>query len=199
MLRTNDPVVMKSARSFVREMAQRELGPEQIRNLQKRFKEPRFPLFGATVKKDKDFVWCVSVSKIQYTQVAQRASQRGRPKARRKLSDSRRFKIDEIQWAGASDLKRLATGDEVLQRVREGRRMFLYPLGQIVHREGFNEEGTRCEIIFLEVPKSKRRRTWRACKAHLTDVAGNYSIKRVAQKATIDKIRTMFGSAVPQQ
>ena len=80
--------------------------------------------------------------------------------------------------------------------MREGRTLFLYPIGEIVHIEPFKEGRSDAAIVFLELPKSKKKRKWNQCESQFTEIAGNYGIKKLTSPATVGKLRNMLGSAL---
>ncbi len=75
--------------------------------------------------------------------------------ARRRLERPRLSTVESIRWGGA---KRFKVGDEIVQMLRDGKDIWVYPHSKVVHvrRQSGPKGGTR-SYVYVELPRSYRR------------------------------------------
>jgi len=150
------------ARQFVMDLATERLGPEALRELKAQYREPKLMLLGARGERSKagaqDFPLAVSLITDEWSDEANAADARGQPVARKRLCNSRDFRLENFKFTGEKNLQRLALRRYVYQVIRTGNTKFLHPGGRIVHVEPFKDGGRPAAIIYVELKRKRRAR-----------------------------------------
>lgn len=158
----SDTATVRKAREFVMGLAIERLGPEALRQLQKHYRPPKLFVQGARTSKTKarqtNHPLAVALATCDWTDEAREANNKGEPIARKKLRNSRDFRIEDFQLIGKRMIQRMQEGRYVYQVLQEGRTTRLHPGGGIVHVEHFKERGRPSIIVYVELRRRRRAR-----------------------------------------
>ncbi len=157
-----DARTVSKARQFVMDLATERLGPEALRELKAQYREPKLMLLGARGERSKagaqNFPLAVSLITGDWSDEAHAADERGEPVARKKLRNSRDFRLENFEYTGDRHLQRLTLRRYVYQVVQNGKIKFLHPGGRIVHIEPFKDGARPAAIIYVELKRNRRAR-----------------------------------------
>lgn len=158
----SDAHAVRQARQFVMDLATERLGPEALKELQLQYREPKLQLHGARTARKRSIAGevplVISLKTDEWSEEAHVADRRAEPVARKKLRNSRDFRMEKFESFGQVELKRLILRRFVYQLVQDGRTQYLHPGGRVVHIERFRERTRPSAIIYLELPRNRRAR-----------------------------------------
>src|SRR5664280_611037 len=161
--------VVASAKKFVRSLRGDVVTPEEAERLQKFYQRPRFPRGVAGKRKTTSLrgsghsmIWAVPLEIIQSSDEHQKARRQGGLLARKRLKNTRFFKLDDFRWDKDRFLKQVRLGERVLQVINtKNGRVMVAPLGRIVRKHVYSEGRRPRILIFLEMRRTHRSKNLR--------------------------------------
>jgi hypothetical protein len=163
---TTAPGAVAAARRFVRSLCTAELGPEELKRLQKLYRPPKVPRRGKLTLKRRAAVGPkLRVEQLQPADPpagSENAQQAGRKAARKRMVAPRSHEIDGYWTPGHEPV---SFQDRVIQVVsEEGRDPYVLPLGTVVGKRRWRRGGRSCTFVYLEMPKGQRTNLKRMAK-----------------------------------
>ncbi len=168
MIQTNDRLIMRSARNFVRDLCLDELGPERLGRLAKLYRSPRFMNGAKLVVKKHDVR--PQLPRLLLAQLVNeppppetgRTARDGLESAKKKRKHGRQFVFDYFWWRGGVPFK---VGDKVIQVTEENSRVSLVaPPADIIHLAKWRRKNRRITFAYYEHPKMRRVRLERLAR-----------------------------------
>lgn len=199
---TTDRRVVLAARSYVRRLCQHELGPEELRRLERIYRPPRIAGRGLSQRhRSTRSLLERGLPRLRVVQLrlkdppsgAEKVERVGERAAKRKMKHRRTHTLQAFWWVGVCPA---AEGEQVVQVVDEGTHKFVEPVGVVIHRQSVRHgKKQRFTYVFLEAPRRRRRRLARLAKQL------GYGAKkqlnrhgRVRNEVLAEKIRMAWGA-----
>lgn len=158
----SDAVVVRKSREFVLDHAVDRLGPEALKQLKAQYRPPKLLVNGARkprgTSQKTEGPLIAHTAESKWTPSANEAERVGLPVAKRRLKNSRDFRIETCECDDIQALRQLKVGRYVYQVAQAGRIKRLHPGGRIVHVEPFKDARRKAAIVYMELPRNRRSR-----------------------------------------
>jgi hypothetical protein len=162
MVRTTDPGIIRSAKSFVDSLCLDELSPSTLDRLQKIYRPPRRPKGARSNRRKATRNTQRDLRRLFLTQLvrgeppagSEAAQEKGLQTAKSRRKHGRTYDLQDFHWGGNALFRR---GDKVIQVIKEddGRRLIDAP-ADIIHTHRWQRNGRRVMFVYLELPKVRR-------------------------------------------
>ncbi|MCC6651023.1 MAG: hypothetical protein IT348_07740 [Candidatus Eisenbacteria bacterium] len=200
LLQSRAPSTVAAARRYVCALPGTSIGPEALKAMLKIFVRPKYGIHGHVRKARRDGFWAVPLVVGSWGDDADAAADAARPSARRKLSDKRRFALQEFLWTRSRFIERLKESKsvELLQILTErGAPKRVEPLGRVVDIKKFKRGQSTSAVVFVEVPKRRRARSLKLLLTQLkTDGKAFRKLinpRWVVSARVVDRVRRSLG------
>jgi hypothetical protein len=164
MIQTNDPAIVRSARSFVRGLCLNELSPGILDRLSKIYRPPRNVVGVRTQSRKKNRKFTPILPRVHLAQLrlmelpegSEVVEEKGRRVARKRRKYGRGYIVDDFSWTGKCES--IQEGDKVIQVIKDdhGTRFVIAP-GDVLHRRAWRRMN-RPTITFFYVERPDKRR-----------------------------------------
>jgi len=167
ILKTSDKKTIQEAKAFINSYCKLEMGEEQLKRLQKKYRKPKFIGAKENNKKspEKRFqsstaFYVYHLKYEDYSKDERIQSAKGKEEVKNKRLRKTRHKVDEFLWTGKFPPKK---GDIIMQVTDNGDNAYVSPPGTVIHQRRWKNK-TMC---YLEVA-TKRRKSLKYFKKHLS-------------------------------
>lgn len=150
---------------FVESLAGDRVGLEFARTMIPLYRPPQFGRPGKVKERKSRRVlprhadlWLVSLISTEWKDIDYQQEEAGWLHAERALTDSRGSAIDTFAWSGPGFLDKVRRGERVLMSTREKQKVLVSPPGRVLDIRRYRVKSRRKAIVYVEVPKDKRRR-----------------------------------------
>ena len=164
VIRTTEPVAIRSARQFVSDLCLHELTPKALESLAKLYRPPKFPNGNAGKKKIEGTSRHPTLPRLLLAQLErEKWSERdqdfhdvGLSKAKKHRLHPRTFQVDSFQWVGKCPYQK---GDVVIQVTDERNGSVLVsPPGNVLPGHTRLDKNGRISFVYVELPSRQRRK-----------------------------------------
>lgn len=107
-------------------------------------------------------LWLVSLVSSEWTATDYEQEEAGWSQAEQAVSNTRKSAIDTFAWWGPGFLDKVKRGERVLMSTREKKKVLVSPPGRVLDIRRYRVKSRRRAIVYVEVPKDKRRRDQRS-------------------------------------
>ena len=165
MVFTTDSAIVKQASEFVRSLAKNQVGPEELKALQKLYKPPKL-VFGARRRKSHrsqghrdnalPSIRLVNLTEETWTDEDQAQHDTGEKAALERREHPRSWIVDSFRWVGSHSFQ---PGDKVMMvtKTDSGRRLADAP-GTVLYIKTYRRKTRNASFIYVEFPDRRRRR-----------------------------------------
>jgi hypothetical protein len=164
MIVTTEAKAVRQAKEFVRSIAKNEVGPEELRRLNRKYRQPHFPPGVGRLKpaprkasSTRSFprIRILHLSPVQWSDRDESERGAGEQVAARRRMHRSTWKMDDFQWVGAQNFRR---GDKVVMVTREdsGARL-VDPPGTVLHVRTYPFRNGTASFVYLELPPHRRK------------------------------------------
>lgn len=165
MVFTTDSAVVKQASRFVRSLAKNEIGPEEIKALQKLYKPPKLA-FGVRRRKGRrpqsqrdnalPSIRLVNLTEQTWTDEDWTQHDIGEAVAQKRRQHPRSWMVESFRWVGSHSLQR---GDKVMMVTKTGSGATLAdPPGTVLYIKTYKRKTRPISFVYVEFPEHRRRR-----------------------------------------
>lgn len=145
-------------------------------------------------------IWAVPLEIIQSSDDHEKARRQGGLLARKRLKNTRFFKLDDFRWDKDKCLKEVRLGERVLQVVEtEKGRVMVAPLGRIVRKHVYYEGRRLSILIFLEMRRTHRSKNLKKVLTRLGELGrplkGLNAPRRLKNPALLYQIGQLWGGS----
>lgn len=162
IIKVSDKEAVSRAKEFIEALCKIELGDDQLKRLQKKYKEPRF--LGPTSprnapRKEGNFInqssfYIYHLERVGFTTDEKEQSKIGSKEAKGKRINPSRHRVEEFNWTSNLPARK---GDVVMQITNEGGQTYVSPPGIIIHQKRWKHKQTHKTLTYLEVPMKRRK------------------------------------------
>jgi hypothetical protein len=161
MLRTTDPGIVRSAKSFVGSLCLNELSPGALDRLQEIYKPPRLPKgkpkrrrMGQRAPTHLPRLFLSQLVRGEPPAGSEAAQEKGLRIAKSCRKHARTYVLQDFYWWGNAPFR---GGDKVIQVTKEvdGRRLIEGP-ADIIHTQRWQRKGRRVMFVYMELPNVRR-------------------------------------------
>ncbi len=171
-VRTTDPSVVSSARTFVKGLCLNELTPEILKQLSTLYQPPKFPpanktkgkMEGTSSRPALPRFLLAQLVEGDWSQREQEIYEAGLPEARKHRKHPRSWIMDKFPWYGKGTFEK---GDSVLQVTENSDgKILVTPPGKVIHVMPKEYVGNKLvSFVYIERPERRRRRIDTLAKA----------------------------------
>jgi hypothetical protein len=163
MIQTNDPAIVRSAKSFVRGLCLNELSPGILDRLSKIYRPPRFLTAKKSWRHKKNRkitpvsprLLLAQLRQAQPPEESEATEEKGLGVARKRRRHGSNYRVDSSWWTGESKFRE---GDKVIQVIKDERgRRFVDPPADVLHKRSWHRE-PRPPITFIYFEQPDKRR-----------------------------------------
>lgn len=154
-------------RKFIDSLKGDKIGLEFAKKMAPLYKPPKFDGVGARAKSGKakrvvprhSDLWLVSLVSSAWKDIDYEQEEAGWAKAEKALTNPRKTEIETFGWWGPGFLEKVKRGERVLMSTKEEKgRVFVSPPGRVLDIRRYRIKKRRKAIVYVEVPRGKRRR-----------------------------------------
>lgn len=160
LFKTDDRTVIIEAKEFILSFCHVSLGDEKLKRLQKLYRPPHFK--GSKGIKQKtpssshlDYpLFTVQLEPYDFDEDELRHSEKGNAEMKSNRTNKSRHVVDEFIVEGTFIPKK---NDYIVQVDKEGGNYFVSPVGQLIHKHGWNSGNVKKTLCFVELPNKNRK------------------------------------------
>jgi hypothetical protein len=156
IVRVTDAAVRQAARGFVKNLCLEQLGPEELKRLQKLYRPPRFVPGQRKASRRKQQFSTLRVALTTAVSVSEKleeAFDTGRKEATKKRRHNSGFVIEEFYWSSPSPFR---DGQLVIQVHKDAHGRTVSPPGHVIHTRAYRSGKERKTLIYVELPDRNR-------------------------------------------
>lgn len=158
IIKISDKKSVDKSKIFINSFCKIELGEDQLKRLQKLYREPRFegpPKGNSKPKSAADcFLFVYHLESVNYDLDEKKQSEIGIEEAQTNRLNKSRHRVDEFIWIGNCMAKK---GDTVIQIFYVNNETYVYPPGTVIHQRRWTHSGKKKTLNYIEVPIFRRK------------------------------------------
>jgi hypothetical protein len=166
VVETTERAAVSGCKSFIKGLRGVPVGPAYAYRMLKLYRPPRIVGGGGQRKVTRKLavgerLWAVPLETLKWDPEDYEAQKAGKPKARKKISDSRRFIIEEFCWDCGPFVKNVRYKDVTLQIVESGDKRMVRPPARVIHVQRYRCGQSLRAIVFLEMERHRNSKDLR--------------------------------------
>jgi hypothetical protein len=197
---TTDASVVRHIRAWFQQRTLEPVSPEWLAICAKVYRPPKGG-FGRTGERTthptENALWLLGVTHVDYPEDEAAISQSGASRAKKKLSDPAKFKVETIRWRGK--LARMREGDTVIQIMKGSRSRYVEELARLIgFRRTNSRRRTPVAYLYLECRNHPKRISWekfqKGCSEYGLKIGESTHLRRVTSPAQTAKLLALVSS-----